>query len=270
MVSEQFFLEHEKEQLFCLTQNQKEDNNWILCCHGLVQDKCESWFLFSKIAQAAVDIDFSVFRFDFRGHGDSTGDLINITTNDLYQDLVFVIEYIRKTYHPKNLILLGMGYACNLVCKVANEMNLDKVIMINPSAKPIFNYKEALTGEAKKELEENHYLAMNAAKIDYSCLEKIHYSGSIHWNICGVRIGFDLIQEMSKVQLRDIINDGSKLQWYAVISNEKKQEEEFFQNLLQTNQSGQLEIIKGDPLFTHPKLQTKVVAIVKGWLEANV
>ena len=56
-----------------LTKPNKETQKCIVLCHGITYTK-EEGGIFTELAKRLADNGFAVFRFDFRGHGESEGD----------------------------------------------------------------------------------------------------------------------------------------------------------------------------------------------------
>ncbi len=61
-----------------MTIPQKKTRNCIILCHGITVNK-EEGGIFTNLAKKLAKVGFAVFRFDFRGHGESEGDSINLT-----------------------------------------------------------------------------------------------------------------------------------------------------------------------------------------------
>lgn len=81
-----------------LTKPDKKINKCIILCHGMTVDKQEGG-IFTELAQKLVNVGFVVFRFDFRGHGESEGNSLDITVAGEKRDL-------EAAYN----LLIGKGY----------------------------------------------------------------------------------------------------------------------------------------------------------------
>lgn len=71
----------------------------IILCHGITVDKEEDG-IFTELARKLVAAGFDVFRFDFRGHGESGGEDVEMTVSGEELDLEAAYRFLR-----------GKGYA---------------------------------------------------------------------------------------------------------------------------------------------------------------
>ncbi|WP_155610630.1 alpha/beta hydrolase [Paenibacillus woosongensis] len=266
---EQVYIENHnaQESLFCLLENSKCNNTWIIGIHGLFQDKCESWFLLSKLARMARELDVSVCRFDFRGSGDSTGDLMDLSLRDFFEDGALIINYVSENYKPSKIILLGVGFGCLVATKLAIDAGINDIILINPTFEPVFDYELGLTESARFMLEQTGTLDLNRNAIVEEWLEKLHYSGSLYWNVLGSQISKRLLQEIKHANLRDYFLTSEVCNWLVVLSVVNEQAIQTVSELVKRSKNGRLCCIDSDPLFTHPKAQSEVVLKVREWLD---
>ena len=49
-----------------------------------------------NLAREAANRGFAVFRFDFRGHGDSTGHSEDYSVDDYLRDIGTAVEYVQE------------------------------------------------------------------------------------------------------------------------------------------------------------------------------
>ena len=78
---------------------------FVICCHGLYSSKESEKYL--KMAEMAGDEGISTVRFDFRGCGESGGDLLKSTLSNRIEDLREVVNYIRNNYSNAKIALFG-------------------------------------------------------------------------------------------------------------------------------------------------------------------
>lgn len=71
----------------------------VLCCHGFASSKVGTNRAYVQLAQALADNGVAVLRFDFRGSGDSEGDLSQMGLSDLVSDGKLALETLRS--HPR-------------------------------------------------------------------------------------------------------------------------------------------------------------------------
>lgn len=65
----------------------------IILCHGITVDK-EEGGIYTNLAEKLCDEGFAVFRFDFRGHGESEGRSVDMTIKGEEKDLEAAIKFL--------------------------------------------------------------------------------------------------------------------------------------------------------------------------------
>lgn len=87
----------------------KSTNKCIIFCHGITVDKEEDG-IFTNLAKKLAQVGFNVFRFDFRGHGESEGKSVDMTITGEVKDLMSAVLLLqRKGY--KDFGILGASFA---------------------------------------------------------------------------------------------------------------------------------------------------------------
>jgi len=86
-----------------------------------------SW---GEIAKTYTDLDHDVFLLDYRGYGKSEG---SITSQDqLFQDLQFVYNEVKKRYSEDSVIVLGYSIGTAPAAKIASTNNPKMLILQAP------------------------------------------------------------------------------------------------------------------------------------------
>jgi len=67
----------------------------IILCHGITVDKEEDG-IFTNLAYKLCDAGFNVFRFDFRGHGESEGENMDMTVRGEEADIEAAVQFLQK------------------------------------------------------------------------------------------------------------------------------------------------------------------------------
>ena len=75
-------------------------NKCIILCHGITVDKDEGG-IFTGLARKLASAGFAVFRFDFRGHGESEGNSVDITIKGETEDIEFAVKYLESKAFSK-------------------------------------------------------------------------------------------------------------------------------------------------------------------------
>lgn len=101
-----------------LTKPEGKTDKCIVLCHGITVDK-DSHGVFIEIANRLSCLGFAVFRFDFRGHGESEGDSVNLTVRGEKKDLEAAIELLKGFgYHNFGILASSFGGGpVSLYCK---------------------------------------------------------------------------------------------------------------------------------------------------------
>ena len=79
--------------------SQRESHNLekiIILCHGLAYDKNEYNNFFVRAAEFFCKNNFAVFRFDFRGHGESEGKQEEMTPTGEARDVDAAINFVKS------------------------------------------------------------------------------------------------------------------------------------------------------------------------------
>lgn len=98
----------------------------IILAHGITVDKDELG-IFIQLANTLCDNGFVVFRFDFRGSGESDGKSIDITINKEIEDLTAAVNFVCKFY--KRIGILGASFGGGIAALYV-EKNQDKIFTL--------------------------------------------------------------------------------------------------------------------------------------------
>lgn len=103
----------------------------VVLAHGITVDKDEGG-IFTELAKLLTENGCAVFRFDFRGHGESQGDSTDVTITGELKDLAAAIELVNKDY--KELGLLGASFGGSIVAlySAANKDMFKCLCLWNP------------------------------------------------------------------------------------------------------------------------------------------
>ncbi len=97
----------------------------VIVCHGLTGNQNEKFL--STIANNLLKRNMGVVRFDFNGHGQSEGELVDMNVLNEMQDLRNVVAWIEKQPFTKNLSLVGHSLGGIVVGMIAPEMGKDGI-----------------------------------------------------------------------------------------------------------------------------------------------
>ena len=91
----------------------------IILCHGITVDKEEDG-IFTELARKLSNAGFTVFRFDFRGHGESEGKSVDMTTTKEAEDIEFAVKFLQEKGY-KNFGILGASFGGGAVSLFIGE-----------------------------------------------------------------------------------------------------------------------------------------------------
>jgi len=108
----------------------------IILAHGISANKDEDG-VFTKLAELLKDNGFVVFRFDFRGSGESEGKSVDITIKGEIDDLTAAVNKVKSTGYT-HLGLLGGSVGGSIVTlySAKNQSQLKCICLWNP----VLNY----------------------------------------------------------------------------------------------------------------------------------
>ena len=82
----------------------------IVLCHGIGNVDKEEDGVFTKLAKKLANAGLAVFRFDFRGQGESEGEQINMTVDGESKDLETAIRFLQEKRY-REFGILGASFA---------------------------------------------------------------------------------------------------------------------------------------------------------------
>lgn len=105
----------------------------IILAHGITDDKDEG-VVFLRLAERLTDAGYAVFRFDFRGHGESDGKSIDMTiTGELYDLDTAINEVKSHGYTTLGLVGASFGGAISvLYVSSEKEKRISALCLLNP------------------------------------------------------------------------------------------------------------------------------------------
>lgn len=140
---------------------EKETKKAIILAHGITVDKDEMG-IFETLAERLKDNGFAVFRFDFRGHGESEGKSIDMTIKGELLDLHAAINEVGK-HDFESVGLLGASFGGGIATIFAGDFQtqLKALCLWNPCLNydhsvinPAFPGMSEINEKRKKEIKE--------------------------------------------------------------------------------------------------------------------
>lgn len=140
-MEEKIFFKSKDGTMLCGIWSRPGKNNGkaVILAHGITVNKDEDG-LFPILAAKLTDLGYSVFRFDFRGHGERRGEWFSVTVNGEVTDLESAYLQVKKNRFNKIGLLgasFGGGIASILAAK--SQIKLDFLCLWYP----VLNYDHA-------------------------------------------------------------------------------------------------------------------------------
>lgn len=143
----------------------------IVLAHGITVDKDEDG-VFVELANVLQQNGYAVFRFDFRGHGESDGKSVDMTIDGEISDLGAAIEEIKsKGYQEIGLLGASFGGGSSVLYASEHQANIKCLCLWNP----VLNYDHTFlsptlpwiknkVGHMKKDLEDKGWTTLGSRK----------------------------------------------------------------------------------------------------------
>ena len=184
--SKVFFKTADGIKLCGILNHSSNSEKIVVLCHGLGYDKNEK-VNFIKLAKKLVEDGFDVFRFDFRGHGESGGTSLDVTIEKETTDLTSVISFLKKVGYRKFAILAeSFSGAPAIFYSIHHQDSVTTLILWNS----LINYHNFVKPElpwAKKYFNEK-------------AIKNSHKKGYLEIGSGKFKISLELYQEMKRTQ----------------------------------------------------------------------
>jgi esterase/lipase len=185
-MEKQVVFEGSKGKLFgVLHISERGKSPGIILFHGFTGNKCESHFIFTKLARKLSKDGFSVLRFDFYGSGDSEGNFEEMTLLTEMKDGEKALEFL-KTFdfiEKEKIGICGLSMGAVTATYVAYKFREVKALCLwSPLAFPKIIKKKILTKKIREKIEK---------------YGRCYISGMGHY------IGKDFIDSIEKVDMKE-------------------------------------------------------------------
>lgn len=134
---EEMIKTHDGFEIYTLYEIPPISNGTVLICHGVTADLHESG-LFDDFSELFLNQSISVLRFDFRGHGKSKGNSLDVTLEGEYSDITTVVAWMKKSpYYNGTYAILGASFSCASIIRQSIKYTPKCLALFNP----VFSYK---------------------------------------------------------------------------------------------------------------------------------
>lgn len=110
---------------------EQQTNKAVILAHGITVTKDEDG-IFIDLAELLRDNGYAVFRFDFRGHGESEGKSEEMTIAGELEDLDYAIIEVEKKYKNIGLVGASFGGGVSVLYSAKSQNKLKCLCLWNP------------------------------------------------------------------------------------------------------------------------------------------
>jgi len=149
-----FFDDHSPDaaQLFgtCTLQDKSRAADvGVLFCHAFSEERQKSYRSTFLFAQTLAYAGIPSFRFDYKGTGDSQGNLSETTIDSMVEDTVGAYEEAKQRLGVDKLVVLGIRLGAVIAVKASPRLRgLEKIILWNPIIEGKRYYRDLTRTEA--------------------------------------------------------------------------------------------------------------------------
>lgn len=243
-------------------------NLGVVLAAGFSQPMCDTDYFMSKLARRLANSGTYVLQFDMRGHGDSSGELEDVTLQSLREDLQVAVDYARQQTGEKTLCI-GRGLSLTLMAELVNISAADGTAGINPYCLKPYEVKKTWEGlcSEKYELSDIFEGTDYAALSDFSP-EKIAFFdalGADIINLHGQRISGQLFEELKSYAPDSVLELCKENALWLVPSRVNEEEADSWKPGLKSY--WMIEENKRNLLPRNPMWQYKAIDKICSWVE---
>lgn|SRR3989344_728967 len=168
----------------------------VVLCHGITVDKDEYDGVFKKLAEKLSGKGFVVFRFDFRGHGESEGDSVDMTIKGEAEDIESAVNFLKdKGFRKFGMVSTSFAGGATSFFISKNPKTLESLVLWNPSV----NYDEYL----------NPTMPWKKKYWGKPAFERVEEFGFTEVGSRGFKVGKNLFNEFKKLKpWKELLNVG--------------------------------------------------------------
>ncbi|MCP2520727.1 alpha/beta fold hydrolase [SCandidatus Aminicenantes bacterium Aminicenantia_JdfR_composite] len=222
----------------------------VILCHGFTTDKNSiTNLILEKILNES---EISTFRFDFTGHGESEGELGNITISKAVDDVLTSIQFLKRLDYSK-IGLIGSSFG-GLASILASSRSKDIQVMALKS--PVSDLYELFVLQAGEHLIEKW---KNEGYIDYTSVNGDNFK--LDYSLLKEAEEINVYKIASEIKIPVLIVHGDHDE--SVPLNQSK-------NLASLLKNCKLEIIKGaDHRYSDSKHFNKMISLISDFIIKN-
>jgi exosortase A-associated hydrolase 2 len=196
-----FFIDSENHRLFAILHLPSSkpffDEGFVFCA-PFAEEKLWTHRVFVSFARTLCDLGYPVLRFDYMGHGDSTGNFEDTSIASRLTDIKNAIDTLKsETCGIRKINLLGLRLGALLAALTAeNEKDIHRLILWEPISdgskyiKELFRINMATQSAVFKEIRHN----------SDALIDSMQKGGSV--NIDGYEIKWPLYEQLNSINFK--------------------------------------------------------------------
>jgi pimeloyl-ACP methyl ester carboxylesterase len=196
------------------------DEILVVTFAGLGQSMSEKNYLFSNLRKKFAEFGLWFVQFDYRGHGDSAGELGEASLSTMVSDALVVLEDVTRDRKPKCIYLVGNALGAIISMHTALHFReITKIhcnpLLISPPLAKIPKSFDIIPAETLNQLREDkaidskllfpgsdYYTLSNFDLQQYDYCQRL---GGHMLYLHGQRLSWDLISEIDQIDLHKLI-----------------------------------------------------------------
>lgn len=176
----------------------------IVLCYPFGQEYMRAHRSFRRLAINLAAQGFAVLRFDYRGCGDSAGDINGVTAQDWINDIQSAVQELKDIAAVPNISLMGLRLGGVLAAAAAKHLPIHRLVLWD-SALSGTSYCAEIRGEIQQKTSRSKFVAAN---------------GDLYFN--GFALPHLLQTGLKQLDLRDMPHL-EQLPWSQIVSHEHPQ-----------------------------------------------
>lgn len=167
----------------------------VILIPGFSQSSSDIDYFMTNLSNVLNRQGYVTVQVDIYGHGDSYGDLSELTVRIMQDNVISVYEYVKSVFNDKPIYAISRGFYGNLLCDENLSIGFSKMICINPVIAKL-DIKDYIKCKKDELIEISERISLN------SSLENLFAAlGAENTNLRGQCIKGSLLWEIA-----DIIN----------------------------------------------------------------
>lgn len=236
---------------------------------GFSQSMCDIDYFMSKLARRLTRQGMFVVQIDPRGHGDSRGDLAEVSLQTLREDIKCGIDYATH-FVGDNVFGIGRGLSATILAEYIHEKVVRAVAGVSPycldivdvkkiwqkTEQGIYEFADLIPGEDYAELSD----------FDIEKVGLIEALGALIYNLHGQKISTNILKELSNYDSKKPFQSDFRKGLWLFPNNSA---ESPFIEWVSTNEKPyrSSEQYVNNSFIRHPTWQYKIIEYISSWIE---